>query len=218
MALLGAGASASAATTPVATITVPNITVKSMQNVNVYGTLTNPSVTGASGGGYWQMAQNVNSAVAGAWWLYKGHVTDSATGFTPGSDALGTYHAYPEGATDNGGKTIGQNEATFYIREASKTALKVTRSGSALTILAGATYYNTKLDGGSMGAWVPYAGQKVTIYLMAGGKWKAWKSYATGKNGNITAFTVQSAAKQKFYAATADGNIVWGNASPAVTK
>ena len=62
-------------------------------------------------------------------------------------------------------------------------------------VMAGATYYDTKLDGGTKGAWVPYAGQKITIYLWAGGKWKAWRTYVTGTNGNISAFTVKSAGK-----------------------
>lgn len=218
VALLGVSAPASASTGPVATISVPNITIKSMQDVKVYGTLTDPSVVGSFGQADWNMAQNVNTSPVGLWVFWKGQVTDWATEFIPGLSLLGEYHAYPDGATNDNGDPVKQNAVTYYIRAASKTAVKVTRNGSVLTILAGATYYDTELNYGTKGAWVPYSGRKITIYLWAGGKWKAWKSYTTGKSGNITAFTVKSAAKQKFYAATANGNVVWGNASPAVTK
>jgi len=214
------GLAASANAAPLATISVSNVSITSMNLVNVKGTLTNPGVLrgdyGFSGSASWVMKPNANVAY-GSTWFFWGNRTDTAA-FWPGMDSLGTWHAYPLGhATDGNGQTVGQNTATFYIRQGSRLSLSASRSGPYVTLTAHATRYNDRLDYGLRGAWQAWPRHSVAIQVLSGHTWKTVASRATSARGGVS-YRVSSPSARSWRAQDAATGTIWGATSGTIRR
>jgi hypothetical protein len=224
-AIVGAAGAAAHAATPQANLSVPNITITSMNDVKVWGTLTNPSVLGTWGTAVWNMQRGRNYASVGDWYVYNvttgNHTTAYAQAFTPGVDPLGTYYAYPNSATSvdsNFTQTdIAQNTVTFYIREGSKIGLAVSRSGTTLTFRATASYYNDSLNHGTQGAWQHRPNVHLDIQYLSGKTWKTHAVVSSGKTGTVT-IKMTVPAVNTWRVAVGGTSTIWNATSATVKK
>lgn len=135
----------------------------------------NANDTAAAG---WMM---VNSRTGEDWYdfLYEGTAPLQLT-WDDDVDGFGTFAMQPYGAVDLYDNELTQNEVTVVVKAASKASLSVTRNRSSVTVTAGASYYNARLN-----RQIPWAYANVQIQAAAtlSGPWTTMATVTTGTNG-----------------------------------
>lgn len=195
-----------------ANIFVASVHITSNQPANVRATLTDPSVLGSLGWADWNMARNASYTPVGFWSLWEGHATDTTQWFP--DEALGTWHALPDGDDNSNAQHIPQNTVAFYIREGSRISLRAVRSGRSVKLSAHVTRYNDDEDFGLHGGWVVWPGQIVTISYLSAGKWHAVKCLLVGKKGSTASVTLP--ASREYHATDGSSVTIWGATSNTV--
>lgn len=115
------------------------------------------------------------------WYFFyeEGFTTDTLEWYDD-IDGFGTFLVQPDGAYDIDGNALTQNEVTVVVKAASKASLSVTRNRSSVTVTAGASYYNARLN-----RQIPWAYANVQIQAAAtlSGPWTTMATVTTGTNG-----------------------------------
>jgi hypothetical protein len=202
-----------------AVIRVPNISVTSMRDVAICGTVANPGVVG-NGYADWDMARDLNHTSLWSWFFApsSGQTRDCSPVFTPGDESLeplGTWHAYPDPLTSTG---ISQNTATFYIRLGSAAGIAVTRSGKYVAVQGYAKHYWDQFNYGLSGGWQVWPNHPVAIERYQGGKWVRIKLMYTGSNGKTPIYQFAYTINAHYRAVSGTTSTIWGATSGIVTK
>jgi len=212
---------AEAASVPQLKLSLPDISITGMHMVNFGGKLTDPGALGQYDIAAWGVAPNYADFNNETYPGYLGDIIyspESGVTFFPGSSPLGTYHAYPDPSEDlKQGDNWSQNTATFYIREASRISISVSRSHSRLTFHMTSTRYNDDLDFGLSGAWQRWDNVKLSIQFLSGKTWKTVKNVSSGKTGNVAATFTYASVREWRVADGATGT-VWDATSATVRK